>query len=83
MKIYNEIKFDIDTWRVLYEDSFEYDGEIAECGTELIYFIVYIIIVHLHHLLLYPLLNLISRKIRIKILACIQEQKFSCILSTS
>jgi len=31
MKIYNHIKIDIDTLEVLEEDSFEYNGPIAEC----------------------------------------------------
>ena len=32
MKIYNSIRLDIDTFEVIEEDSFHYDGEIAECS---------------------------------------------------
>ena len=32
MKIYNKIIIDIETGETLYEDSFEYDGPIAECS---------------------------------------------------
>ncbi|MCP3686574.1 MAG: hypothetical protein GY861_28380 [bacterium] len=32
MKIYNEIRIDIDTGETIYEESFEYHGEIAMCG---------------------------------------------------
>jgi hypothetical protein len=31
MKIYNYIKLDIDTWEVIEENSYEYDGVISEC----------------------------------------------------
>jgi hypothetical protein len=31
MKIYNKIKLDIETWKVLEEDSFDYDGLLAYC----------------------------------------------------
>jgi hypothetical protein len=33
MKVYNRIKFDIDTWDVLEEDSFDYDGPILQAQT--------------------------------------------------
>ena len=32
MKIYNKVVIDIETNEILYEDSFEYEGEIAHCG---------------------------------------------------
>lgn len=32
MKIYNEIRIDIETGETLYEDSYEYDGPVALCG---------------------------------------------------
>lgn len=32
MKIYNKIVLDMNTWEVLEEDSFEYDGPLALCG---------------------------------------------------
>lgn len=35
MKIYREIRIDIETGETLYEDSFEYEGEIAHCGPSL------------------------------------------------
>lgn len=45
MKIYNQITFDIDTWKVLDEDFFEYEGELAYCEpASIIYWIVYIVI---------------------------------------
>jgi len=31
MKIYRELRLDIDTFEVIEEDSFEYDGEVAQC----------------------------------------------------
>ena len=31
MKIYNEVRINISTGKTVYEDSYEYDGEIAEC----------------------------------------------------
>ncbi|RKX64281.1 MAG: hypothetical protein DRP42_06630, partial [Tenericutes bacterium] len=31
MKIYNKIKLDIDSWKVLEEDSYEYDGSLLLC----------------------------------------------------
>ena len=31
MKIYNHIKLDIDTWEVIEENSYEYNGIVAEC----------------------------------------------------
>ena len=31
MKIYNRIKLDIESWKVLEEDSFDYDGPLAYC----------------------------------------------------
>jgi len=33
MKIYNKIVIDISTWETVYEDSFEYDGDLALCGS--------------------------------------------------
>ena len=30
-KVYSKIKFDIETWKVLEEDSYEYDGQWAYC----------------------------------------------------
>ena len=33
MKIYNKIKLDIDTWKVLEEDSFDYDGPLMLCDS--------------------------------------------------
>ena len=32
MRIYNRIKLDIDSWEVIEEDSYEYNGPIAKCG---------------------------------------------------
>jgi hypothetical protein len=32
MKIYNKLVLDMNTWEVLEEDSFEYDGPLALCG---------------------------------------------------
>jgi len=31
MKVYNKIVYNIDTWEVLEEDSYEYTGPVAEC----------------------------------------------------
>ena len=44
MRIYNKIVYDIETWKVLDEEFFEYEGEVAECGASLVFFIVSIVI---------------------------------------
>lgn len=49
MKIYNEVKIDIDTGDILYEDSYEYDGAVdyvggADIGT-IVYYVIYILII--------------------------------------
>ena len=33
MKIYTKIRLDIDSWKVLQEESYEYDGDIAYCDS--------------------------------------------------
>ena len=44
MKIYNKVVYNIDTWEVLEEDSYDYDGPVALCEPTTIAWIVYIII---------------------------------------
>ena len=31
MKIYTEVRIDMNTLETTYEDSYEYDGEVAKC----------------------------------------------------